>query len=108
MLPEDSEPAHRSYVGRRATNVRCIDTNVRCIDTIRSPTGPRLGCQRQVRRPQNFSCHASFPMSFATELHEEAHWKHLLALYYIFTEHFGLLKFFAVVAHMHKCFRERR
>ena len=33
--------------------------------------------------PQHFNCHASFPASFATELHEEAYWKHLPALFSI-------------------------
>ena len=41
--------------------------------------------QRQVQWPQHFNCHASFPASFATELHEEAYWKHLPALFFIFT-----------------------
>ena len=45
-------------------------------------------CQRQVRWPQHFNCHASFPASFATELHEEAYWKHLPTLFFIFTAAF--------------------
>ena len=44
--------------------------------------------QRQVRWPQHFNCHASFPASFATELHEEAYWKHLPTLFFIFTAAF--------------------
>ena len=48
--------------------------------------------RRQVQWPQHFNCHASFPASFATALHEEAYWKHLPALFFIFTAAFRVFK----------------
>ena len=48
--------------------------------------------QRQIRWPQHFNCHASFPAPFATELHEEAYWKHLPALFFIFTAAFRVFE----------------
>ena len=48
--------------------------------------------QRQVRRPQHFNCLASFPASFATELHVEAYWKHLPVLFFIFTAAFRVFE----------------
>ena len=41
--------------------------------------------------------HTSFPASFATELHEEAYWKHLPALFFIFTAAF---RFFEVISQL--------
>ena len=41
--------------------------------------------------PQYFNCHTSFPTSFATELHEEAYWKQLLALFFILSRHFEVI-----------------
>ena len=71
-------------------------------------------CQRRVRWPQHFNCHASFPASFATELHEEAYWKHLPALLFIFTAPFRFFEVISqlspdlVIAHMRKSILERR
>ena len=77
MLPEDEERAYRIYVGRRPTNdgipaVQMLQEVELDPDWAVSDRGLSVSlCQRQVRRPQHFNCHASFPASFATELHKE-------------------------------------
>ena len=49
-------------------------------------------CQRQVRWWQHFNCHASFPASFATELHQQDCRYFYLLLY--LPRHFGYVKLF--------------
>ena len=74
MLPEEVERAYRIYIERTPTNVHCTDAT-------RSWTTPKLGCQRQVRRPQHFSCQASLQLSCTRRI---KYWKHLLKFYSIF------------------------
>ena len=83
-LPEDGEPTYQIYVGRRPTvptirrhKLSLTDTDCVCV---------------KFRWLQHFNCHASFPASFATELHEEAYWKHLPALFFIFTAAFRVFE----------------
>ena len=88
MLPEDGESAYQIYVGRRPIK-NCTEYNSRHKLSLTD-----TDCQRRVRRPQHFNCHASFHASFATELNVEAYWKHLPALFFIFTTAFPFLKLF--------------
>ena len=56
-------------------------------------------CQPQVRWQQHLNFHASFPASFAIELHEEAYWKQLLALFFIFTAAFQAFEVISQLSH---------
>ena len=91
--------AIKTYASRRWRASRTPVLLVRCTDATRSWTRPRLSVSLS---QQQFNCHASFPTSFATDLHEEAFWKHTRL--FIFYSSF----FTWVSAHMRQSVPERR
>ena len=98
MLPEDGEPAYRIYIGRRPTNdgIPAVQMPQEVeLDTDWAVSDRGLSeslCQHQVWRPQHFNCHASFPVSFATELHKEDTGNIYKLCYLSLPRHFGFLK----------------
>ena len=102
---EDGEPAYRIDVERRPTNFGTPYRRHKKLN--QTQTGLSL-CQRRVRRPQRFNCHASFPASYATGLHEEACWKHFPTLFFSFTAAFWVFEVISKLSHMRKSVPESR